>query len=274
MIHDRILIQIRERSFLDLLDLTLLIVRERPLSLGLAALAGITPFAVLNVWLLSDATVPRVIWLPLLVMETPWATAPLTLVLGDLMFGSRPSFAKYSRTLAVSLPSLVFTQLFLRGLLLATVVGYPIVIWRFAFLNEVILLERVRRLLWMGRRRVLGRGSEEKLFTRLRKLSLGFEGELLMRWMAQVALGLTFALCFWMGSTSISSTFSGSELTWYQPGLSDMSGLLFQFAVWLAIAFFGVFRFLAYIDRRIRLEGWELELRLKEAGRVLEGRVD
>jgi hypothetical protein len=244
------------------------------LSLGLAALAGIAPFAVLNVWLLSDPAVSRVIWLPLLVMETPWATAPLTLVLGDLMFGSRPSFSKYAKALAVSLPSLVFTQLFLRGLLLATVVGYPIAIWRLAFVNEVILLERVRRLLWMGRRRVPGRGSEEKLFTRLRKLSLGFEGELLMRWMAQVALGLTFALCFWMGSTSISSTFSGSELTWYQPGLSDLSGLLFQFAVWLAIAFFGAFRFLAYIDRRIRLEGWELELRLKEAGRVLEGRVD
>ncbi len=200
MIHDRILIQIRERSFLDLLDLTLLVIRERPLSLGLAALAGIAPFAALNVWLLSDPTFPREIWLVVALDGSAVGDCSTHLVLGDLMFGSRPSFAKYAKTLAVSLPSLVFTQLFLRGLLLVTVVGYPIVIWRFAFLNEVILLERVRRLLWMGRRRVLGRGSEEKLFARLRKLSLGFEGELLMRWMAQVALGLTFALCFWMGS--------------------------------------------------------------------------
>ena len=38
MIYDRILIQIRERSFLDLLDLALLVVRERPLPLFVAAL--------------------------------------------------------------------------------------------------------------------------------------------------------------------------------------------------------------------------------------------
>ena len=65
----------------------------------------------------------------------------------------------------------------------------------------------------------------------------------------------------------------GDELTWYRPGLSDLSGHLFQVAVWIAISFFGVFRFLSYIDRRIRLEGWELELRLKEAGRGMEVRV-
>ena len=68
----------------------------------------------------------------------------------------------------------------------------------------------------------------------------------------------------------------GDELTWDQPGLSDLGGLLFQAGVWIAIAFFGVFRFLSYIDRRIRLEGWELELRLKAVGRAARGesRID
>jgi hypothetical protein len=258
MIYDRILIQIRERSFLDLLDLTLLVIRERPLTLSLAALAGVAPFAALNVWLLSDPVFPRSLWIVLLLMEAPWVTAPLTLVLGDLMFGSRPSVRRYVKSLVVSLPVLVFTQLFLRAVLLATVVGYAIVTWRFAFLDEVILLERVRGLRSLGRSSILSRG---------------FEGDLLLRWMAQVVLGSTFALCFWMGTESISSTFIGDELTWYRPGLSDLSGLLFQVAVWIAIAFFGVFRFLSYIDRRIRLEGWELELRLKEAGRGMEERV-
>jgi hypothetical protein len=258
MIYDRILIQIRERSFLDLLDLTLLVIRERPLTLSLAALAGVAPFAALNVWLLSDPVFPRSLWIVLLLMEAPWVTAPLTLVLGDLMFGSRPSVSRYVKSLVVSLPVLVFTQLFLRAVLLATVVGYAIVTWRFAFLDEVILLERVRGLRSLGRSSILSRG---------------FEGDLLLRWMAQVVLGSTFALCFWMGTESISSTFIGDELTWYRPGLSDLSGLLFQVAVWIAIAFFGVFRFLSYIDRRIRLEGWELELRLKEAGRGMEERV-
>ena len=55
---------IRERSFLDLLDLALLVVRDRPVILGLTALAGIAPLAALNIWLLSDAGFPRVLWLP------------------------------------------------------------------------------------------------------------------------------------------------------------------------------------------------------------------
>jgi hypothetical protein len=258
LIYDRILIQVRERSFLDLLDLTLLVIRERPLTLSLTALAGVAPFAALNVWLLSNPVFPRSLWVLLLLMETPWVTAPLTLVLGDLMFGSRPAFGRYVKRLVVSLPALVFTQVFVRAVLLVTIVGYAIVTWRFAFLDEVVLLERVRGLRSLARSGILSRG---------------FEGNLFLRWMAQVVLGTTFALCFWMGTESISSTFLGNELTWYRPGLSDLSGLLFQVAVWIAIAFFGVFRFLSYIDRRTRLEGWELELRLKDAGRGMEERV-
>jgi hypothetical protein len=48
MANDRTLVQIRERSYLDLLDLALLVVRHRPRTLGLAAAAGIAPFAALN----------------------------------------------------------------------------------------------------------------------------------------------------------------------------------------------------------------------------------
>ena len=58
MTYDRTLIVIRERSFLDLLDLALLVVRDRPVALGLTALAGIAPFAALNIWLLSDPDFP------------------------------------------------------------------------------------------------------------------------------------------------------------------------------------------------------------------------
>ena len=47
--------------------------------------------------------------------------------------------------------------------------------------------------------------------------------------------------------------------------------MLFQAGVWLAIAYFGVVRFLSYIDRRIRLEGWEIELRFKAVGRAHGG---
>ena len=87
MLYDRTLIQIRERSFLDLLDLALYVARARPMVLGLTALVGIAPWAALNYWLLWDPDLPPSLWVVLLIFEAPWATAPLTLVLGDLMFG-------------------------------------------------------------------------------------------------------------------------------------------------------------------------------------------
>ena len=60
MTYDRTLIVIRERSFLDLLDLAFLVVRERPIAFwALTAVAGIAPFAALNVWLLPDLAFPR-----------------------------------------------------------------------------------------------------------------------------------------------------------------------------------------------------------------------
>jgi hypothetical protein len=257
MTYDRTLIVIRERSFLELLDLAIVVVRERPVVLSLAALIGIMPFGALNVWLLSDLAFPRSLWVVLLLMEVPWATAPLTLVLGDLMFGVRPRPGRILRIMVVSFPKFFVTQFLFRGLLLLFVIGYVLVPTRLCFLSEVVLLERV------GWWRALPRAFA---------ICRGYQGELLVRALGQIAFGLTFALCFRMGMESLGSVMGGGELTWDQPGLADIGGLLFQIGVWIAIAYFAVVRFLSYIDRRIRLEGWEIELRLKDVGRALEER--
>jgi hypothetical protein len=257
MRYDRTLVLIRERSFLDLLDLTLLVIRQRPLWLTLAAALGIAPWAALNLWLLSDPEFPRYYWVILLILETPWATAPLTLVLGDLMFDQRPRPGRMFQTLLVSLPAMITIQVVARGLLLATVVGYLAMPAQYSFLNEIILLER--REWW----RSLGRS---------RALSSGVEGELFIRWLGQLFLGMTFVLCFSGCMQTLSRVLVSDELTWYRPGLSDLSGVLFQAGAWIAIAYFGVFRFFAYIDRRIRLEGWELDLRLTAVNRGLRER--
>jgi hypothetical protein len=258
MNYDRTMIVIRERSFMDLLDLALLVVREYPVTVGLAAAFGIVPFAALNCWLLSIPEFPRYCWIVLLVMETPWATAPLTLALGDLMFGVRLRPRRILSALVTSLPALVVTQILVRGLFLATVVAYPLIPAQYGFLDEVVMLERAK-----------GFRSWASL-KRSRALCRGVEGEFFMRWLGQIAIGLTFALCFWMGAETVLGALFDNELTWYRPGLGDLSGMLFQAGVWLAIAYFGVVRFLSYIDRRIRLEGWEIELRLKAVGRAME----
>lgn len=254
--EDRTLIQIRERSFLDLLDLTLVVVRGRPRVIGLAALAGVAPCAALNAWLTADPEFPLTVYFALLILEAPWATAPLTVVLGGLMFGKRPSTVGVLRTLARGLPAMLLFQVVVRALLLVTVVFYPIVPSRLAFLDEVILLERGKFLGAVRRSSTLSglRGAD-------------FFGQ----WVAQTFFGVLFVVCFWAGAGAMVNALTTSEMTWDRPGLSDFYSVRAQAAVWLAISVFGVARFLTYIDQRIRLEGWELKLRLQAVGRALEG---
>jgi len=259
MLYDRTLIQIRERSFLDLLDLSLYVIRSRPIILGLTALIGIAPWAALNYWLLSEPEFPKLFWLVLLVLEVPWATAPLTLVLGDLMFSVPPRPVQLLRTFFVCAPALFLSQFIVRSVLLVTVICYPFMPSQYAYLDEVVLLERFRAF---------------RQFKRSRTLSRGLEGDFFLRWLCQILLGTTFALCFWMSATTLGSTLIGNEVTWQNPGMGDLSGVLFQTGVWIAVGFFGVYRFFSYIDLRIRLEGWELVLRLKAVARRLEAKAD
>jgi hypothetical protein len=247
-------IQIRERSFLDLLDLALVVVRSRPATLGLTAALGIAPFAALNAWMMSDPEFPPVLLFVLLLIEAPWATAPLTIVLGGLMFGARPSTGRVLATLGRSLPSMFLFQGLVRGLLMITGFFYPLVPARLGFANEVILLERER---WRVVRRC-GRLSDQR------------GGEFFARWLAQLAFGGLFVVAFWLGTGSLSHALIGREVTWDEPGWRDLFGARTQCALWLAVAFFAVARFLMYIDQRIRLEGWEVELRLRAVGRALE----
>jgi hypothetical protein len=252
--HDQTLVQVRERTFLDVLDLAMEVVRRRPLTLGLAALVGAAPFAALNAMLMAMPQFPAGALIYLLVMEAPWATAPLTIVLGGLMFGERPSAWRVFRTLARSFFPMLIFQLVVRGVFVVTTILILLVPTQMSFLNEVILLERGR---WYSG------------FRRCSKLTEGRRGEFLGQWLAQVAFGAAFVLAFWAGTGALWSMLFTSDPTW-QPVLSELVGVRFHLALWLAIEFFAVARFFSYIDQRIRLEGWEVRLRVSAAGRVLE----
>jgi hypothetical protein len=252
---DQTLIQIRERSFPDLLDLALVVVRNRPKTIGLAALAGVAPFAALNAWLTLDRDFPFMAYLALIAIEAPWATAPLTVVLGGLMFGEPPTARRVLATLLRRLPAMIAYQLVVRAMLVGVVVLYPLVPARLAFLDEVILLER-------GKFSTVIRRSSTLCGTR--------GSDLFGYWIAQLFFGTLFVLCFWAGTDVIQNALTTSELTWDQPGWGDFYGWRLQIAVWIAIAFFGVARFFTYIDQRIRLEGWEVKLRLQAVGRAME----
>jgi hypothetical protein len=255
MAHDRTLVQIRERSYLEVLDLALVVIRHRPWSLGLAALAGILPFAALNARLTSDPEFSLVLFTILVLLEIPWATAPLTAVLGDLMFDRRPTVGRVAGRLMRAMPALVIHQFVLRSFWIASVIFYPIVPARLMFLNEVIVLERDR---WW------------KAIRRSTQLCARRGSDLFAQWLAQLFFGAVFVACFCSGTDAALSALTTSELTWDWPAWNDLYRVRFQLALWLAITFFTVVRFLTYIDHRIRKEGWEIELRMQAVGRALE----
>src|SRR5262249_23071915 len=138
---------------------------------------------------------------------------------------------------------------------LVTLVLYPLIPSRLAFLNEVILLERGRFL---------------SVVKRCSTLCGNRAGDLFGQWVAQLFFGSLFVICFWMGTGAAATALTGTALTWETPGAGVLYGWRFQAAVWLAVSFFGVARFLSYIDQRIRLEGWEVKIRLQSVGRALE----
>jgi hypothetical protein len=255
MAFERPLVQIRARTFLEVLDLALAVARDQPVVLGLTAVAGIAPLAGLNAWLARDPEFPPPLFALLVFVEAPWATAPLTIVLGALMFGQRLRAAQVLGRLLRALPSLVVYQLVLRSLLGATLLLVWLIPARQVFLSEVILLERVP---WW---KSPGRSAE---------LCARRGGDLVAQWLAQLFFGTVFVACFWLGTGTVISALTTSEMTWEWPGWGDLYGVRFQLALWVAIAFYAVARFLTYIDHRIRREGWEIQLRLEDARRALE----
>ncbi len=244
------MVQIRERPLVDLLDLSLVVVRRRPWTIGLSAVSGITPFAALNAWLFHavpdlEAGVPICLWM----VEAPFATAPLTIALGALMFGQKVTIGKVLSSLLRASFTLVLVHGFLR------IVLFFWIPTRLAFANEVILLERGR---WW------------KIFRRGADLASRREGELFLMGVLQIVLTYVFALVFFVGSSLIGETMLAEDLTWDAPAGAAFSGWRFQLPIWLVVAFFAVARFLTYIDQRIRLEGWEVELRLRAVGEAME----
>jgi hypothetical protein len=256
---DRTLILIRERSFLDLLDLALLVVRRRPRVLATTALVGIGPWAILNVFLTRGLGDARGFYnILLILLEAPLATAPLTIVLGGMMFGRRPGGREVARTLFENGPGLILYQVILRGIVLATLVLTPLLPTRMAFVNEVLLLER---------------GSMWKVLNRSSLLSMARGSELLLYWMVQVAFGALFVVCFWFAVGNVREVLIG-RFPWIEPPWDTLVGARTIGATWAVVWFLGLVRFLLYIDQRIRLEGWEVELRLKAVAASLRREME
>ena len=255
---DKTRITVRERGYLEILDLALRVTRVYARVLVPALAAGVVPMMVLNHWLLAgyreiDPGYPaRYIMLTLLLIawEAPLATAPATLCLGRVLFAQRSDAGTIVRHFGGSLPQLLIYQVLLRPFYL----GRP-------YLNEVILLERnpMRRTGSSGR----------STLSRSRALHRGEGGLLLGRSLGAVAI----AAALWgsiLGSIFLVGTVLLGPWEWEAEGPVNTFGapsrwlwLYLPLSLWVVVGYLTVVRFLSYLDLRIRREGWEVELAMR-----------
>lgn len=246
---DRHRIAIRERSYVDILDLALLVIRQSAWPLLGVICLDVLPMMGLNHWLLSgyleerfDADMPGqyVVLMTLLILfEAPLATAPVTLYLGRALFTERPRLRVILRDLFESLPQLVLYQILLRPFCLFWV-----------YLNEVILLDRnpIRRKSPQGR----------STYSRAKTVHRGEGGDLFGRSILSFAVGLLLVAAIWCSFGILHTMLTGQ--TEWPPA---MYTLYLPLTLWIVLSYFAVVRYLSYLDLRIRREGWELELAMR-----------
>jgi len=265
MNFDATKIAIRERGFAEALDLALHVTRAHAGPLLLALAAGAAPWALLN-WLLlggllSDSVWNEpsayVFWMSILVgLETPLATAPITLYLGQVTFAEKIDVSQMVRGYFRSLAQMIWMQAIARILTFLLVITFimPYVMW--PYLSELILLERNPMF--------SGKGGRLTTRKRSKNLHRGAGGDLFTRWIVSIVSGLLLILALVGGIHVLAGQLLGVRV-------STEVHMLFiaPLAAWLVVGFFAVVRFLAYLDLRIRREGWEVELTMRaEAERL------
>jgi hypothetical protein len=262
--HTRIVI--RERGWLDLLDLALCLIRAYAWPLGVALAVGVAPAMAFNAWMLSGvaswsldrsgelaSNAYPILILLLTLWEIPMATAPATLFLGEAVFLERPSVKQIAKTFVRALPQLLVYQVLRRAFFIVFIVTWIVPFALRPYLNEVILLERNP----MYSRR------PDQMTTRRRNRSLHADSgsDLFARWLVSSAIGVLLAAGFWA-----TMAMAGSLLLGQEADARLIFTLYYPLAIWLSAGYFAVVRFLGYLDLRIRREGWEVELLMRAEG--------
>lgn len=308
---DRTEIAVRGRSTVELLDLSLLVIRRYWWQLfSSSALFGL-PLIALNVlligWMLGQqgryalSDLEQADWAvqnryifhlaALWYLEFPLASLPATVLIGNQIFFESLTF----RSLLTTLKPIAWRAFWILGILRMGLIGLVLELFLVRddpfnpFVEIVLLL-----LLccgWSGIRRsaapyapeILGlescrlkssKPNELTYWKRSRSLHSPISGDCMGRFI--VCGSLITALVAMLYSLTLVGDFVGvrqGKVEFLNSVLSNHSMLLIvlPFCMWLASIYATVFRFLTYLDSRIRLEGWEVELQLKaERARLIQ----
>jgi len=290
---DKTRIAVRERGVLDTLDLSLHVARVYALPLTVTMAMGVIPLMVINHLLLDwmllaadnelDYPFRFVYNMTLLVfIEAPLASIFASSYLGQVVFLDRPRLRDVVVDVGKMFPRIVWCQLLVRGIapawlvlfsldrygefngwlegfvLVALALGAGILRALRPFINEIVLLERNplssknKRVMTVGRRSSMLHGANA--------------GDLFYRAIVAGLIGVLLVLAVYGTFMFVSGVMRNN---WSQPMLMIRFGL--PLAMWITTGYFTVFRFLSYLDVRIRQEGWEVELRLRaEAARLAQ----
>lgn len=293
MRFDKTFIAIRDRSILEIFDLSLLVVADHFKALFWLLVIGAAPWVAFDFWLVGWMTdVQEVIYLYywtmllLIVSQAQIGTAFMTHYLGQAMFVGRPgiwttvrdvlktniyfwwSHGALRLVVPIALACLLMDQndlevsAFVGVLLMSglTIIGLLVRAFR-PFVSEILLLERTP---------ISSKGSEQICFQR-RSQSLHASGgsDLFGRFIisAIIAVPLGFAIfSLFVTADSILNIRTNSE--------ASVFPYYWIAALWMVSGFICVARFLSYIDTRIRQEGWAVELRMRAEGQLLVDAIE
>lgn len=293
---DQTFIGIRQRSALEIWDLTLLVIRRHFNALCLLFLIGALPWLIVNhlltMWMVTDDYYSdHVVWFYwtnacLVTLQAQVGTFLMTHYLGQAMFNANPQpmdsvsavwkmkhkffFGWLHLMNRMVLPALAVVAfllitndeeiiILLAGFVLSGLMFVALIVrGRTPYMSEILLLEEAPR-----------KSESPKVQTYSSRSSnlLGAPGSdyfVKFSLAAMAAVGLSLAVyesfCLLdavLGLQSIAN--------------SNLNFLYWQLSLWLVTAIVAVNRFLSYIDLRIRTEGWAVRLRLMaEERRVAE----
>lgn len=246
---------IRPRTILECCDVTFLFCGRHWFGLLLASCAGIVPFACFNTWVAEMPQRDGYEAYLLLMLEIPWATMWITLYLGQTIFQRRLSIRRMFNDGMRAVPGLIAFQGLVRGACMAIVVLAPVSLIGMYYVNEIILLEK---------------SPLSKIWTRRTAMNRQILGHVFSIRLIEVVIML-------VGVYGLSAFFHAVSSLWedqldFTEWLffdSETQGEFFvpdwqtQLSFWVMIVFLTVFRFVTYLDNRIRREGWDVELKLR-----------
>ena len=301
---DKTAIVIAQRTAIDVVDLSLQVVRRYWQSIAFFAFVGILPFAILDFVLLwpitqyetlliasrdfSGVAVFHVRYLCIIVavimLQAPLALSPVTYFIGQAVFIEQPTARQVFSAVWKKLGATIFILGFLRMSLLVFVpavflfldptlrLEIEIPLYLFCLCGLVFLIRGFRP--YASEILLLERCPIRKSTQSKEQLVYGQRSKWLHSSLYHdlfgVHIGVTVVEILTAVSIVMSMLFLIGVLTGNWTWGFWMDLFLFPLAIWLVAIWSTVIRFLLYMNSRIRTEGWEIELRLKAEAQRLE----